>query len=435
VVCFDPPSARRGSTGPIGVVMATPLPESWFTKARTGNARGPAALSCGSMDAPESIITSPAHEGPTSATGEASVLAPAIDVRNVEKMYRGKTHALRGVSLRVNRGEIFGLLGPNGAGKSTLVKILMSVVSPTRCEGTVLGMPVGHKPTFARVGYLPEHHRFPEYLSGAQVLDYFAALSNVPRALRRERCDELLKLVGMQDWANVRVKRYSKGMRQRIGLAQALMNDPDLIILDEPTDGVDPVGRLEIRKVLLKQKELGKAVFVNSHLLSELELVCDRVAIMVKGRVTSQGTLDELTREGRKHEITYSMPEELGTTTDEQRAEVRARVVSLLLEHLGDALHPAPRAKADQTYQLATLNGVDLAIAYNAMSVHTLDARAVQPIIDALRKGGVVIRSVRESRRSLEDLFMEAVTDPTTGETMSVGAGGGDGDGGAGGKN
>lgn len=379
------------------------------------------------MDAPAANLNDPVaygQRGPNAVAAAVSTLEPAIDVRNVDKMYSGKTHALRGVSLRVNRGEIFGLLGPNGAGKSTLVKILMSVVSPSTCEGTVLGMPVGHKPTFARVGYLPEHHRFPEYLSGAQVLDYFAALSNVPRALRRQRCDELLKLVGMQDWADVRVKRYSKGMRQRIGLAQALMNDPDLIILDEPTDGVDPVGRLEIRKVLLKQKELGKAVFVNSHLLSELEMVCDRVAIMVKGRVTSQGTLDELTREGRKHEITYSMPDEVMTKTDEERANVRRRVVGVLREYLGGLLQLAPEAKVEETYQLATLSDVDLAIAYNAMSVHTLDARAVQPIIDALRKGGVVIRSVRESRRSLEDLFMEAVTDPTTGEAMSVGAGG-----------
>ncbi len=389
------------------------------------NAPGGVALSSKSMDAPQAIMNGPIvreHGGEAGATG---TLAPAIDVRNVEKMYRGNTHALRGVSLRVNRGEIFGLLGPNGAGKSTLVKILLSVVSPTRCEGTVLGMPVGHKPTFARVGYLPEHHRFPEYLTGAQVLDYFAALSNVPRALRRERCEELLKLVGMQDWGNVRVKRYSKGMRQRIGLAQSLMNDPDLIILDEPTDGVDPVGRLEIRKVLLKQKELGKAVFVNSHLLSELELVCDRVAIMVKGRVTSQGTLDELTREGRKHEMTFSLPDEAGTMTDQERASARERVVGVLREHLGEALHVGQEAGLDQMYQPAVLSGVDLAIAHNAMTVHTLDVRAVQPIIDALRKGGVIIRSVRESRRSLEDLFMEAVTDPTTGETMSVGAGGG----------
>ncbi|MBL0871398.1 MAG: ABC transporter ATP-binding protein [Phycisphaerales bacterium] len=377
------------------------------------------------MDAPEAIVSDPDLQARSGAVTPEGPREPAIDVRNVQKMYSGKTHALRGVSLRVNRGEIFGLLGPNGAGKSTLVKILMSVVSPTRCEGTVLGMPVGHKPTFARVGYLPEHHRFPEYLTGAQVLDYFAALSNVPRALRRERCGDLLKLVGMQDWANVRVKRYSKGMRQRIGLAQALMNDPDLIILDEPTDGVDPVGRLEIRKVLLQQKELGKAVFVNSHLLSELELVCDRVAIMVKGRVTSQGTLEELTRESRKHEITFFMPDDDEAKTDQQRVEIRGRVVSVLREHLGRALQVGAEAKNDQTYQLASLSGIDLAIAYNTISAHTLDVRAVQPIIDALRKGGVIIRSVRESRRSLEDLFMEAVTNPTTGETMSIGAGGG----------
>src|SRR3954449_6525419 len=150
----------------------------------------------------------------------------AIDLTNVEKIYRGKVHALRGIEMRVGRGEIFGLLGPNGAGKSTLVKIMMTVVRPTSAQGNILGNPIGHKPTLARVGYLPENHRFPRYLTGRQTLEFFGALGKVDRPTRKRRAGELLDVVGMSDWAARKVSTYSKGMLQRIGLAQALMTDP-----------------------------------------------------------------------------------------------------------------------------------------------------------------------------------------------------------------
>src|SRR5436190_5446621 len=181
-----------------------------------------------------------------------------IDLRNVTKVYRGKVQALRGISMQVRPGEIFGLLGPNGAGKSTLVKIMMTVVRPTRAEGTLLGKPVGHKPTLARVGYLPENHRFPRYLTGRQTLEFFAALSTVPRAQRKRRSAELIETVGMTAWADRPIGTYSKGMMQRIGLANAMAHDPDLILLDEPTDGVDPVGRKEIRDVLANLRPAGR---------------------------------------------------------------------------------------------------------------------------------------------------------------------------------
>src|SRR5213079_3262573 len=153
--------------------------------------------------------------------------------RNVAKIYKGKIHALRGIDMKVNRGEIFGLLGPNGAGKSTLVKIMTSIVRPTHAEGTILNNPIGHKPTLGRVGYLPENHRFPRYLTGRQTIEFFAALAGVPRLRRKRRCAELLETVGMSDWADRLVGTYSKGMMQRVGLAQALAHDPELVLLDE----------------------------------------------------------------------------------------------------------------------------------------------------------------------------------------------------------
>src|SRR5688572_25917505 len=227
----------------------------------------------------------------------------AIDLHDVAKIYKGKVHALQGIEMQVRRGEVFGLLGPNGAGKSTLVKIMMSVVRPTRAVGTILGKPVAHKATLGRIGYLPENHRFPRYLTGRQTLDFFGAMAKVNRATRKRRAAELLDVVGMTAAADRRIATYSKGMAQRIGLAQALMNDPDLVVLDEPTDGVDPEGRRDIREVLVRLRSQGKTVFVNSHLLGELEMVCDRVAILVAGRVARQGTLDELTVAKQRYEI------------------------------------------------------------------------------------------------------------------------------------
>src|SRR3984957_15004072 len=219
----------------------------------------------------------------------------AINLQNVTKVYRRRIHALQGIAMQVNRGEIFGLLGPNGAGKSTLVKIMVTVVRPTSAQGTILDHPIGHKGTLRSVGDVPENHRFPRYLTGRQGIEFFSALAMAPRKARRHRAEELLALVGMTAWADTKISQYSKGMLQRIGLAQAMGANPDLIILDEPTDGVDPGGRRDIREVLLQLRQRGATIFINSHLLSELETVCDRVAILVGGRVARQGSVDELT--------------------------------------------------------------------------------------------------------------------------------------------
>ncbi len=311
----------------------------------------------------------------------------AIDLHHVEKVYRGKVHALRGVEMQVHPGEIFGLLGPNGAGKSTLVKIMMTVVRPTRITGTLLGHEVGHKPTLARVGYLPEHHQFPRYLTGYQALGFYAALAGVDRATRRSRAAELLDTVGMSDWGHKKVSTYSKGMLQRVGLAQALMNDPDLIVLDEPTDGVDPVGRRDIRDILLELRKKGKTIFLNSHLLSELEMICDRVAILVQGKVVLQGTLEDLTAGSQHYEITIQ-----GTAPEWARHDTSIRI-----------------EPADDSQSKLIIEGSEPA--------------PIQHVLDRLRRNDRVITAVTPVRETLEDLFMRAVVDPKTGRALAPGAG------------
>ncbi|HEX4054489.1 MAG TPA: ABC transporter ATP-binding protein [Tepidisphaeraceae bacterium] len=328
-----------------------------------------------------------------------------IDLQNVTKIYRRRVHALQGVSMQVRRGEIFGLLGPNGAGKSTLVKIMVTVVRPTSARGMILGHPIGHKPTLARVGYLPENHRFPKYLTGRQVIEFFSALANMNRPTRQRRASELLDLVGMTEWANTKISQYSKGMLQRVGLAQALGANPDLIILDEPTDGVDPGGRRDIRQVLLRLREQGATVFINSHLLSELESVCDRVAILVGGKVARQGSVDEMTIAKQCYCLELESPAwpavagALAGVFDPTAAPVPGR--------------PVRGSLADKTW--CEFDGAIL-------RVGKTDPASVQPIIDALRKANLVIRAMQLVRPSLEDLFFEAVTDPTTGRTTPPGA-------------
>lgn len=311
----------------------------------------------------------------------------AIDLQDVSKTYRGRVQALRGISLAVREGEVFGLLGPNGAGKSTLVKIIMTVVRPTSARGTVLGHPLGTQRALERVGYLPEHHRFPPYLTGWQVVDFFGALSRVPRAVRRPRVDGLLGMVGMSEWGDRRVTTYSKGMQQRIGIAAALVNDPRLVVLDEPTDGVDPVGRREIRDMLLRIRAEGRTVLVNSHLLSEVEMVADRVAIVSKGQTIAQGSIEELTRDSHRYEIDASGGPER------------------LFAPAAPAGEPAPAPAPILSRAAADRPGVRTYV------VPSRDPAAVQPAIDALRGAGAVILRVERARESLEDLFVRSVVD------------------------
>jgi ABC-2 type transport system ATP-binding protein len=224
----------------------------------------------------------------------------AIETRQITKVYRTRwrrrpVRAVDGVSLQVERGTTYGLLGPNGAGKTTFVKMLLSVVWPTAGGAAIFGTDA-HDPEARRpVGYLPENHRFPTYLTGAGMLELYAALSGMEPRLRKKRIPELLALVGLDKWGDIRLGKYSKGMLQRVGLAQALIHSPSLLVLDEPSDGVDPVGRIKIREILRALEEKGVTIFINSHLLLEVEQFCREVAILDRGKVALTGKVRELT--------------------------------------------------------------------------------------------------------------------------------------------
>ncbi|MGL4423408.1 MAG: ATP-binding cassette domain-containing protein [Gemmataceae bacterium] len=222
-----------------------------------------------------------------------------IRTRGLEKSY-GSVQALRGVSIEVQKGEVFGLLGQNGAGKSTLIKILLGIVKHTDGDAELLGESAGRSDIRKRVGYLPEDHQFPLYHSAHSLLDFYGQLYGVSRSDRLKRIPEVLEIVGIAKRMHSKIRTYSKGMKQRLGIAQSIFHHPDVIFLDEPTDGVDPVGRREIRDLMQELKGQGKTVFVNSHLLGEVELICDRVAILQRGELARLGTVAELTRqEGR----------------------------------------------------------------------------------------------------------------------------------------
>jgi ABC-2 type transport system ATP-binding protein len=303
----------------------------------------------------------------------------ALECEQLTKVYRSgirnkrEIRALQEVSISVESGQIFSLLGPNGAGKTTFVKILLSLTHPTGGRALVLDHPVTESRVRRRVGYLPENHRFPGYLTGEQVMTSFGSLAGVNRSALPGRIDQLLTLVGMQEWRKVKVRKYSKGMMQRLGLAQALVNDPELVFLDEPTDGVDPVGRKEIRDVLRNLREQGKTIFLNSHLLSEVEIVSDRVAILDKGKLLKVGTVEELTTTESSYTIGCQ-----GPLPESLRTEAEARVLGVTL----------------------SADGVVANVA---------DPTGLNAVIDLLRKHGVLITSVTPQRNTLEESFISLI--------------------------
>jgi ABC-2 type transport system ATP-binding protein len=227
----------------------------------------------------------------------------AAEFQNVGKLYptgwskRTGTQAVRAVTLRVPVGQVFGMLGPNRAGKTTLVKLLLALGRPTEGSVTRLGRPAKDLSTLARVGYMHENQHFPRYLNARELLRFYGALTLMKPETIPARADELLKTVGLADRTDEPISRFSKGMIQRLGLAQALLNDPDLLILDEPTEGLDLVGRALLRDVIANQKARGKTVLIVSHVLSEVEQTCDRVAVLVNGSLVKDATIADLTRD------------------------------------------------------------------------------------------------------------------------------------------
>jgi ABC-2 type transport system ATP-binding protein len=223
----------------------------------------------------------------------------ALRVEHLAKTYaigflRRKVPAITDVTLKVEPGEIFGLLGPNGSGKTTTLKVLMGLIRPSGGTAELLGAPVGDRAAKRRLGYLPESPYFYDYLTGRELLIFMAKLFGMSRARARQRADELLAQVGLADAADLALRRYSKGMLQRVGLAQALVNDPELVILDEPMSGLDPLGRKDVRELIASLRRAGKTVLLSSHILSDVELLADRVAILVKGRTVDTGPLHQL---------------------------------------------------------------------------------------------------------------------------------------------
>jgi ABC-2 type transport system ATP-binding protein len=259
------------------------------------------------------------------------------------------------------------------------MKILTGLITATSGLARLFELPAGSNAARRRLGYLPEHHRFPEYLTGAQVLEYYGKLSGMSRGEVLSRQDAVLELVGMRDWADTKVKEYSKGMAQRVGLAQALIHDPELVFLDEPTDGVDPVGRREIRDVLKRLAAEGKTVFINSHLLQEVELICGRVAIMSHGQVVKCGTVQEITK---------------------TEARVTLQISKPIPEKLQDRID---KLFSDKINSQSQPNGTTVFV------VPGNDQGKIDQVVDEIRKAELSILAITPEKLSLEDAFLEVV--------------------------
>src|ERR1017187_8622261 len=266
----------------------------------------------------------------------------AIETENLTKVFstrwpRRALTAVDNISLRVPCGSTYGLLGPNGAGKTTFVKMLLSATHPTTGRAIVFGRDSREPAARAPIGYLPENHRFPTYLTGWGMLDFYGALSGMSSAERRRRIADLLAQVGLDERAyHLRLGKYSKGMLQRVGLAQALMHAPKLLVLDEPSDGVDPVGRKQIREVLHTLELQGVTIFLNSHLLAEVELFCREVAIIQKGKLALSGTVLELTS-GSGYRLEIAGASEVLETELRSRARTATAVNGMLRQFQVDS--------------------------------------------------------------------------------------------------
>jgi len=304
------------------------------------------------------------------------VIMNSIQTNGLTKVYssafkKKQVQALVDLHLGVPAGTIFGLLGPNGAGKTTLVKLLLGITFPTFGDATVLGEPTSNYKVKKRVGYLPENHKYPPYLTGGEVMNFFGKLSGLKGKYLEKKIDELLDMMKLLKWKKTKVKNYSKGMMQRLGLAQAMINDPELIFLDEPTDGVDPIGRKEIRDILIDLKKQSKTIFLNSHLLSEVELITDRVGILNKGKLIREGTVQELT---------------------EKKEEYFLRIEGDSKPFPGNIENVTATKLDDGRYSLNVASTEDL-----------------NKMIDKLRADGIMIYELIKHKNTLEEMFISLI--------------------------
>ena len=311
--------------------------------------------------------------------------SPVIQLEQLHKRYRsglfGKpVEALCGVSFAVEPGQIFGLLGPNGAGKTTIIKILLGIIGRTSGSATLLDFPAGDRRGRRQVGYLPERLRLSPHQTARTALQFYGQLSGMSSAAVTRRSDELLSLVGLSGRDRESVRRYSKGMQQRLALAQAMLHDPEVLILDEPTDGLDPVGRSQVRTALQTVRDAGKTVFLNSHLLQEVEMVCDHVAILNEGRLRFEGTIQSLTPDGSGQVAVV-------VTGDEHQ------VHSVVAGQQAINCRPLDERRWELTLDKA-------------------DQSVVDHLVDQLRQSELSITRLNWKRKTLEDAFLQLVASP-----------------------
>ena len=291
-----------------------------------------------------------------------------------------KKRVLHGIDFEVKRGEVFGFIGPNGAGKTTTLKILMGLIRATEGEAQILGHDVGETAFRQHIGFAPESPYFYDFLTGAEILDFYARLCAVPRKHRRDRVQEVLELVGLGHAADMRLRTYSKGMLQRIGIAQAIVHDPSVVFLDEPMSGLDPVGRKEIRDLVVRLNADGKTLFMNTHILSDVEMICDRVAIIVQGRIAYQGQLDAAEGGGeRQFDVTFS------------------------------SLPPDFAEESEARFE-AQLSGRGDCITLRVSQKH------VSELMQGALAHGAIVEEVLPVRAGLEALFLDAVAGKLTGD-------------------
>ncbi len=303
-----------------------------------------------------------------------------IETHGLRKQFGAKT-AVENLSLAVRRGEVFGFLGPNGAGKTTAIKMLLALVAPTAGSGRVLGAPLGHRGTRARLGFLPEHFRFQDWLTGRELLHLHARLLGLSAIEGRTRADTLLARVDLLDAADRLIRTYSKGMMQRVGLAQALLGDPEVVFLDEPTSGLDPLGRFLVRDVIRALRDRGTTVFLNSHLLGEVEATCSRVVFVKEGRVIHDMRVGEAAG-GLEVEIRS------GTLTGEARTAIA---------RLGRVLDDGASSPADSGDSRASLR----------IAVEVEDR--IPEIARTLVERGIPVYEIRVQRKSLETWFLDVM--------------------------